>query len=136
MSKEIKTVDLFNCEVSYINPLLNEEYPWQILPKIKDFLSKHKDDFNTKEIFKDENFLEHYVLGMISNLAGDMVESGQYHFYRGVLTQEGKDLLKIYDFAMTRLVQLGANNPDGKPMTMNYVAEQRQIINENIASVG
>ena len=34
----VKTAELFNCEVSYITPLLNEEYPWQVLPKIKEYI--------------------------------------------------------------------------------------------------
>ncbi len=38
MHKDIKTKDLFNCEIEYLKELFNEEYPWQILPKIKPFL--------------------------------------------------------------------------------------------------
>ncbi len=38
MRKNVKTLELFNCETPYIAPLLNEEYPWQILPKIKDYI--------------------------------------------------------------------------------------------------
>ena len=44
MHKDIKTKDLFNCEIEYLKNLFKEEYPWQILPKIKtfilDFISK------------------------------------------------------------------------------------------------
>ena len=35
----LKTYELYNCETSYLKELLTEEYPWQILPKIKDYIS-------------------------------------------------------------------------------------------------
>lgn len=34
----IKTSDLYNCEIDYLKELFNEEFPWLILPKIKDFI--------------------------------------------------------------------------------------------------
>lgn len=41
MSKfQIKTKDLFNCEIDYLKPLFkNSVYPWDILPKIKELSS-------------------------------------------------------------------------------------------------
>ena len=36
--KNIKTKDLFNCEIEYLKELFNEDEPWMILPKIKDFI--------------------------------------------------------------------------------------------------
>lgn len=40
MNNQIKTSDLFNCENEYLKELFNEEFPWQILPKIKPFLEE------------------------------------------------------------------------------------------------
>ena len=38
---QIKTKELFNCEISYLKPLFNEStYPWEILPKIKPTIVK------------------------------------------------------------------------------------------------
>lgn len=34
----IKTKDLFNCEIEYLKELFNEEFPWSILRNIKDFI--------------------------------------------------------------------------------------------------
>ena len=34
----IKTKDLFNCEIEYLKELFNEEFPWSILLNIKDFI--------------------------------------------------------------------------------------------------
>ena len=47
MNKCIKTKDLFNCEIDYLKELFNEEYPWQILPKIKEFIVKFIENSNS-----------------------------------------------------------------------------------------
>ncbi len=39
MAKCIKTKELFDCETAYLKDLFEEsEYPWEILPKIKDYI--------------------------------------------------------------------------------------------------
>ena len=38
MSKKVKTYELYECSIDYIKSLLNSEYPWQILPKIKEHI--------------------------------------------------------------------------------------------------
>lgn len=39
LSKLVKTNELFECNTEYLKPLFeNHEYPWQILPDIKDFI--------------------------------------------------------------------------------------------------
>lgn len=39
MNKSIKTSDLYNCEVPYLKEIFDScEYPWDILPKIKDLI--------------------------------------------------------------------------------------------------
>ena len=39
MSKSVKTKDLFACETSYLKELFeNSVYPWDMLPKIKDYI--------------------------------------------------------------------------------------------------
>ncbi len=41
MNKLVKTKDLYECEVSYLKELFDSaEYPWQMLPKIKDLALK------------------------------------------------------------------------------------------------
>lgn len=40
MSKAVKTKELFDCKNEYLRPLMEKaEYPWQILPRIKDFVN-------------------------------------------------------------------------------------------------
>ena len=41
MDKLVRIKDLFNCEVSYIQELFDPcEYPWEILPRIKEYVKK------------------------------------------------------------------------------------------------
>ncbi len=41
LNKKVRTCDLFCCETPYLKPLFDEaEYPWEILPKIKDYIKK------------------------------------------------------------------------------------------------
>ena len=72
-----------------------------------------------------------YVYSMIANISGDMVESGQYHIYRGVLNSmgPGEDLLKIFDAAMTELVRLGDSDVEN-------ANKQKAAVRENIKTVG
>ena len=39
MIKSVKTAELYTCETSYLQPLFEKaEYPWEMLPKIKDYI--------------------------------------------------------------------------------------------------
>jgi len=39
LNKKVKTSELFECKTEYLKELFeNSEYPWEILPKIKDFI--------------------------------------------------------------------------------------------------
>ena len=39
MNKQVKTNELFNCTTEYLIPLFNScEYPWEMLPKIKEYI--------------------------------------------------------------------------------------------------
>lgn len=61
---KLKTKELFDCDVPYILPLFEQaEYPWEMLPKIKDFI---------KEIIK--NGLEGYTLLKEDVLIGENVK--------------------------------------------------------------
>ena len=41
MNKNVKTKELFNCETPYLTKLFEEsEYPWEMLPKIKDYIKE------------------------------------------------------------------------------------------------
>ena len=71
------------------------------------------------------------VISMVGNMAGDMVESGQYHIYRGFLNPmgPGRNLLKIFNFAMDELLQLG-------DIDQAFAETQKKAILANIKNVG
>src|SRR4030042_2374008 len=61
-----------------------------------------------------------WVYSQIGNIAGDLLESGQYHIYRGVLNPmgPGNDLLKMFDATYDELLQM-------KAVDENYATEQK-----------
>jgi len=65
----------------------------------------------------------------INNVSGDMLESGEYHIYRGMLNQTGDELLKIFDISTDELVKLG-------DMDKEKAYKQKENIRENIKSIG
>jgi|AntAceMinimDraft_17_1070374.scaffolds.fasta_scaffold17917_4 hypothetical protein len=83
------------------------------------------------EVVQKGRSVKKYVYSMIANVSGDMVESGQYHIYRGVLNPmgPGEDLLKIFDSAMDELVKLGDTDKKNAD-------EQKKAIRENMKNMG
>ena len=72
-----------------------------------------------------------WVYITIANIAGDLVESGNYHIYRGVLNPLGlgNDLLKLFDAAIDQLTQIGA-------LDAKDAKKQKATLRDNIKSVG
>lgn len=83
------------------------------------------------DVVRKGRSIRKYVYSMIANISGDMVESGQYHIYRGVLNPmgPGEDLLNIFDLAMDELVKLGDSDAEN-------AKEQKEAIRKNINNVG
>jgi hypothetical protein len=83
------------------------------------------------DIVRKGRSVRKYVYSTIANVSGDMVESGQYHIYRGVLNPMGPggELLKIFEAAMDELVKLGDTD-------MENAEKQKKAIRENIKNVG
>jgi len=67
----------------------------------------------------------------VANFAGDLVESGQYHIYRGALNPmgPGEDLVQLFDMAVDELTRMGVLQPD-------YAEKQKAGLRENIRTVG
>jgi hypothetical protein len=70
-----------------------------------------------------------WVYAQIGNVAGDLLESGQYHFYRGCLNDEGLALRKLFDWSNDELIKMGAIDPD-------YVIKQGRILDQSISRLG
>jgi len=69
------------------------------------------------------------VYSIIANTAADLVESGHYHIYRGILTGPGEDLLKIFDAAIDELVRLG-------DIDLERAKKEKAAVRENIEAMG
>ncbi|HUU19256.1 MAG TPA: hypothetical protein VMW72_19050 [Sedimentisphaerales bacterium] len=83
------------------------------------------------DVVRKGRSVREYLYSTIANISGDMVESGQFHIYRGVLNPmgPGEDLLKIFDSAIDELVILGDIDEEN-------AHEQKELIRKNIHDVG
>ena len=72
-----------------------------------------------------------WIFSAIANTAGDLVESGNYHIYRGTINPLGPgfDLLKLFDMAIDELVKM-------KVLKEERAKEEKRAIRENIKNVG
>ena len=72
-----------------------------------------------------------WVWAAVGNTAGDLVESGEYHTYRGFLNAlgPGEYLLQLFDTALDELPRMDAMQPD-------YATEQKAALRKNIRDVG
>lgn len=67
----------------------------------------------------------------IAEVAGDLLGSGSYHIYRGVLNPlgPGNDLLKLFNAAIDELTKIGA-------LDIKEAKAAKNAIRDNIKSVG
>jgi hypothetical protein len=65
----------------------------------------------------------------VLNVAGDMLETGEHHVYRGVLSGSGEQLLCLFDETCDELIRLGA-------MTEDWKTTESAALRENIRGVG
>ena len=73
-----------------------------------------------------------WVWTAIANVAGDHVESGEYHIgVRGALNPlgPGEYLRKLFDTALDELTRMGAMQPD-------FAEKQKAALRKNISDVG
>lgn len=72
-----------------------------------------------------------WIYTAIANTAGDLVESGNYHIYRGVLNPlgPGNELLKIFDGATDELTKIGV-------LDAKKAKAEKEVMRKNIGSVG
>ncbi|MBA7589255.1 hypothetical protein ES708_31336 [subsurface metagenome] len=73
----------------------------------------------------------HWVYRTIANVAGDLVESGNYHIYRGVLNsmEPGEELVEIFDMAVDKLVEM-------RVLDTEQAKKEKGELRENIKSIG
>lgn len=75
--------------------------------------------------------LRAWVYRNITNVAGDLVESGNYHIYRGVLNPmgPGEELVEIFDMAVDKLVEM-------RVLDTERAKKEKSTLRENIKGVG
>jgi hypothetical protein len=72
---------------------------------------------------------EKFILGALSNISGDMLESGRYHIYRGALGLDGQELLKVFNFTIDKSASKGY-------VTEDFAEHNKELILINIGDVG
>jgi hypothetical protein len=72
-----------------------------------------------------------WVYCQIGNIAGDMLETGQYHIYRGVINPlgPGQDLLTMHDATCDELVLM-------KAVELEVANDQKAALRRNLLNVG
>ena len=72
-----------------------------------------------------------WVYSHIANTAGTMLESGQFHLYRGMIHPlgPGNDLKKIFDDSIDVLTEMKVIDPE-------YAEKQKQALRTNIKDIG
>lgn len=83
------------------------------------------------EIIRNGTAVRRWVWGAISNAAGDLAASGEFHLYRGVLNPmgPGEGLVRIFDSAADEMVRLKAAAPE-------FVVSQKANLRKHIRDVG
>ena len=72
-----------------------------------------------------------WVYVNITNIAGNMLESGKYHLYRGVINTmgPGQDLLKLYDTAMDEIMKM-------RVVDSKQANTEKEALRKNMEQVG
>ncbi len=74
---------------------------------------------------------ELWLIGHTANISGDLVESGEYHLYRGVLNplSQGEKLLKLFDQSTDLSYEKGEFDKE-------FAEKQKKQVRINMRSVG
>ena len=125
-SKELKKFkDILNkLEVIYRNPSFNI-----VKKRLEDWAIKNPN--NLKKILTQDIDYELWLNGHVANISGDLVESGSYHLYRGVLNPlgQGENLLRLFDQATDFSLNKGEFDKE-------FAEKQKRMVRTNIKTVG
>jgi len=100
-----------------------------VVERIRKLILSEPDEF--AKIIRRGTPVRQWVFSAVANAAADLVESGQYHIYRGVLDPlgPGESLLEIFDEATDELCSLGAVDSE-------FAVRQKKGVRENLKEVG
>ncbi len=96
---------------------------------IEKILFGYSDEFS--ETTRQGASPRYWVYRTIANVAGDLVESGNYHIYRGVLNplEPGEELVELFDLGEEKLVEMKVLDPE-------QAKKEKDVLLENIKNIG
>lgn len=111
------------------NLTLNNQEFNLVRSKIEEVLKKHPDDI--VKLFNSGTPPRQWAYSSIANVAGDLLETGQFHMYRGTLNPmgPGPNLLKLFDSALDELVKMGA-------IDLSTAETEKKALRDNMKGVG
>lgn len=127
VSKEIKTV------LATLDELDSEFNKFLMFPEVKSRVKETllKNDKHITNIMIEQDIKPlRTAYSWINNVSGDMIESGEYHIYRGTLNpMTGDELLQIFDISTDKLFEIG-------DMDKEKASKHKEDIRRNIKSMG
>lgn len=115
----------------YSDAVFDEYFYKMIQKKIK--LAKNNVDY--AEYFKNHT-IEEWLYAEINNLSGDMIESGEYHIYRGLLSPLGKKIFWYFNKSLGELVKLQAKDENNQLIDEDYAINQHKTMLAIIKDLG
>lgn len=103
--------------------------------QLKEKIKSAKRNVDYAKYFESHTVRE-WLYAEINNIAGDMIESGEHHIYRGLLSPLGKRILWYYNKSLTKLVKLQAKDENGTLIDKDYAANQYKTMLGIIKDLG
>lgn len=103
--------------------------------QLKEKIKSAKGNVDYAEYFESHTVRE-WLYAEINNMAGDMIESGEYHIYRGFLSPLGKKILWYYNKSLAKLVKLQAKDANGTLIDKDYASNQYKTMLGIIKDLG
>jgi len=122
-------IDDFECQFESSGPELGPSAFALIRPYLEKLATANPAEL--ARVIGKEMSARQFVAAEIGNIAGDLLESGEYHAYRGWLNplREGPGLRRLFNASLAELVSCGA-------LTEEFATQQRATLEKNIQGVG
>jgi hypothetical protein len=117
--------ELYSTEKEYNIPCFN------VIRDILEQVIKENPQEIMEFINSKNGTIREWVHSAIGNVAGNLLERGRYHVYRGVLDSTGNYLLEIYDKSYEILLGMNLKHIDA-----NFAKSQKEILRRNISVIG
>ena len=114
-------IDLFYCESP--SPL------WQNIFEVITEPLRNNPDVALQAFYEKQIDTTVWTRNNAFYYVGCCLESGQYHLYRGLLSDTGKEYLRLYEYLLQMIVESG-------DVTKEWADKDREILKKNIASAG